>query len=242
MFPIRDLNPTRITPLLTILVIIANVVVFFVLQPPTEQEGMRFTYRHAAIACELTTREALTITEIRSGNCEAASRAAAVFPQKSLALSVLVSLFLHGSLLHLLGNMWFLWVFGNNVEEAFGHLGYALVYLVGGIAATLAFVVAHPTATDPLIGASGAIAAILGAYLVLYPRHTVLSLVFVMLVPVPAALFLGLWFLGQFAVTDPGVAWEAHVGGFVVGVAIAFAMRQTLLNRVERLHRPAFGD
>lgn len=242
MFPIRDLNPTRLTPLLTILIIVANVAVFFVLQPQSVQEGMRFTYRHAAIACELTTAQPLTLDEVRSGDCEAASDEAPVFPEKSLMLSVLVSMFLHGNLVHLLGNMWFLWVFGNNVEEAFGHAGYALLYLIGGIAATLAFVVAQPSATDPLIGASGAIAAILGAYLVLYPRHTVLSLVFVMLVPVPAALFLGLWFLGQFAVTDPGVAWQAHVGGFVVGVVITFALRQMLLGRVERLHGPVFGD
>ncbi len=242
MFPIRDVNPTRITPLLTLLVIAANVLVFFVLQPTSEQEGMQFTFRHAAIACELTTGEPLNIAQIRSGDCASSVASPPIFPQKRLALSVLVSFFLHGNLIHLAGNMWFLWVFGNNVEEAFGHVGYALLYLIGGLGATLAFVMAHPSATDPLIGASGAIAAVLGAYLVLYPRHTVLSLVFVVLVPVPAALFLGLWFLGQFAVTDPGVAWEAHVGGFVVGVGVAAALRQMLLGRVRRLHGRAYAD
>jgi membrane associated rhomboid family serine protease len=242
VFPIRDLNPTRITPVLTLLVIVANVVVFFLFQPMTPREGVTFSLQHAAIACELTTGEPLTSAEFLSGRCETASRGAPIFPEKRLALSVLVSLFLHGGLLHLLGNMWFLWVFGNNVEEAFGHVGYALLYLVGGVAATLAFVVAHPAATDPLVGASGAIAAVLGAYLVLYPGHLVLSVVFITLIPVPAALFLGIWFLGQFAVADPGVAWEAHVGGFVVGVLVALVLRQLLLARVRRLHGPAYAD
>lgn len=238
MFPIRDLNPSVVTPVLTLVLILANSLVFFGLQPQAPSEGMRFTVRHAAIACELTTGEALTLAEVRTGVCSSTS-AAPVFPQKVLALSVLVSLFLHGNLVHLAGNMWFLWIFGNNVEEAFGHIGYALLYLVGGIVATFTFVWLNPRLTEPLVGASGAIAAVLGAYLVLFPRRLVLSLVFVTLLPVPAALFLGLWFLGQFAVQDAGVAWEAHVGGFVVGVVVALALRGLLLARVQRVHQGA---
>jgi membrane associated rhomboid family serine protease len=105
----------------------------------------------------------------------------------------------------------------------------------------LAFVAGNPTSTDPLVGASGAIAAALGAYLVLYPGRLVLSLVFVTLLPVPAALFLGLWFVGQFAVTDPGVAWEAHVGGFVFGAAVALVLRGMLLRRVARVEARALA-
>lgn len=239
MFPIRDLNPSVVTPVITLALILANVLVFFGLQPQTQREGMTFALRHAAIACELTTREPLTRTEVVTGECAPGSRDAPVFPQKQLALSVLVSLFLHGGIVHLAGNMWFLWIFGNNVEEAFGYLGYALLYLVGGVAATFAFVWANPEATDPLVGASGAIAAVLGAYLILFPRRLVLSLVFVTLIPVPAVLFLGLWFVGQFGVADAGVAWEAHVGGFVVGAAVAFVLREVLLDRVRRAHSMA---
>ncbi len=240
MFPIRDLNPSYLTPVITLVLIAANALVFFGLQPTSPREGMTFSLRHAAIACELTTREPLSLLELRSGECSSIA-GAPIFPQKQLALSVLVSLFLHGNLVHLAGNMWFLWIFGNNVEEAFGHVGYALLYLVGGIAATVAFVAANPAVTEPLVGASGAIAAVLGAYLVLFPRRLVLSLVFVVLVPVPAALFLGLWFVGQFAVADAGVAWEAHVGGFVVGVAIALVLRELLLARVRRSHAGAYA-
>jgi membrane associated rhomboid family serine protease len=135
--------------------------------------------------------------------------------------------------------MWFLWIFGNNVEEAFGNLGYLVLYLLGGLAATAAFVIANPDATEPLVGASGAIAAVLGAYLVLFPRHQVLTLLFVLFVPVPAVLFLGLWFLSQFGIQDVSVAWEAHVAGFLFGVVIALPLRAFLLERIATLHATA---
>jgi membrane associated rhomboid family serine protease len=241
VFPISDLNPARSTPLLTILVILANVLVFFLLQPRDFEGSIEFGYRHAAVACEITTGEGVTAEEIRSGRCITDGGADAVFPNKHLALSVLVSLFLHGNFLHLAGNMWFLWIFGNNVEEAFGRIGYALLYLLGGVAATLAFVWAQPTSTEPLLGASGAIAAVLGAYLILFPSRLVMSVVFITLIPVPAALFLGLWFLGQFAVADPGVAWQAHVGGFLVGAVVALGARGLLLRRVARIHSRAYA-
>jgi membrane associated rhomboid family serine protease len=243
VFPISDVNPARGTPVLTILVIAVNVVVFFLLQPRDPEAAFEFGYRNAAVACELMTGEPLTAIEVRSERClDGGGGDGALFPEKVLALSVLVSLFLHGNFVHLAGNMWFLWIFGNNIEEAFGRLGYALLYLVGGVVATAAFVLSEPASTAPLIGASGAIAAVLGAYLVLYPTRLVMSVVFVTLVPVPAAVFLGLWLLGQFAVTDPGVAWQAHVGGFVVGAAVALALRPLLARRVRRIQRRAWAD
>jgi membrane associated rhomboid family serine protease len=237
VFPISDVNPTRTRPLVTFAVILLNLIVFFGWQPRSASEGVAFEYRRAAIACELTTGEALTLREIRTGSCTSEDATAPVFPQKALYVSVLVSLFLHGSLLHIAGNMWFLWIFGNNVEEAFSHLGYLALYLVCGVVATAAFVLARPDETAPLIGASGAIAGVLGAYLVLFPRHLIVSIVFITLLPIPAAIFLGLWFLGQFAITEPGVAWEAHAGGFVAGALIALALRARLLERVQLQHR-----
>ena len=110
------------------------------------------------------------------------------------------------------------------------------MYLVAGVAATAGFVLLHPGETTPLVGASGAIAGVLGAYLVLFPAHQVVSIVFFMLLPVPAVLFLGFWFLGQFWVGDVGVAWEAHVAGFLAGVLIALPLRASLLARVRSLH------
>ena len=240
MLPIRDINPTRITPVFTIALIAANLLVFFLWQPAVDdQEGTEFLYERAAISCELTTNERLTVDEANSGRCIDGNGGVEINPDKNIWLSAMVSMFLHGGLLHILGNMWFLWIFGNNVEEAYGNVGYLGLYLLGGIAATAAFVLANPESTEPLIGASGAIAAVLGAYLVLYPRHQILTLLFVFFVPVPAVLFLGLWFLSQFGIQDVSVAWEAHAAGFIFGVLVTLPLRDALLSRVATLHATA---
>lgn len=232
MLPIRDINPTRITPWVTFLFIAANVVVFFAFQSgdtPAEQE--EFLYENAAISCEVLTGDPLTIDEIIQSVCQE-GRGQPVFPEKEPLVSVLTSMFLHGNLLHLLFNMWSLWIFGNNVEEAFGHLGYALMYLLGGVVATFAFAFLNVDSTIPLVGASGAIAAALGAYAVLFPGHRVLTLVGWIIIPLPAIIFLGIWFFGQFGLGGTGTAWEAHVGGFLFGLLIALPFRRTLLRRV----------
>lgn len=237
MFPIRDLNPTRIVPAVTLVIIGLNLAVFFLWQPREDAEGAVFLYERAAIACELTTGDPLTLNEIDAGSCRDDARPAAeVFPGKNVWVAAVVSMFLHGGLFHILSNMWFLWIFGNNVEEAFGSLGFTAMYVAGGIAATAAFVAANPSETVPLVGASGAIAAVLGSYVVLFPAHRVLSWILIFFVPVPAALFLGIWFLSQFGIADPGVAWQAHVGGFLFGLLLTLPLRNVLLNRVQRLH------
>jgi membrane associated rhomboid family serine protease len=128
--------------------------------------------------------------------------------------------------------MWFLWIFGNNVEEAYGHIGYLLVYLIGGLAATATYVVLNQNATVPLVGASGAIAVALGAYAVLFPGHRVLSFVGWILIPVPAVIFLAIWFVLQFVTGQAGVAWEAHAGGFVFGAGVSLLLRSRLMRRV----------
>lgn len=238
MFPLRDLNPTKVAPILTITLIAINIAVFFLWQPRDDVAAeTEFLYENAAIACELTTGDPLTEDEIVLDQCEDGS-ATPAFPEKSVWLAVVVSMFLHGGIGHLLSNMWFLWIFGNNVEEAYGIGGYLLMYLVAGVAATAAFVYANPDSTVPLVGASGAIAGVLGAYLVLFPTHRVLTIFFFIFVQVPAGAYLALWFLLQFAYQEPGVAWEAHVGGFIVGVLLTLPLRSVLLARVRRLHQP----
>jgi membrane associated rhomboid family serine protease len=148
-------------------------------------------------------------------------------------------MFLHGGWLHVLGNMLYLWIFGNNVEDRLGRLPYLVFYLVGGVVAALAQVVIDPTSTNPLVGASGAIAAALGAYVVLFPGARILSLVFLgffyQLLEVPALLILGFWFvlqlisgfasLGPTTAQEGGVAFFAHIGGFALGVVVGLLLR-----------------
>lgn len=232
MLPIRDVNPTRITPWVTVLLIAACVYVFFAFQnqsSPAEQ--VEFLYQRAAISCEILTGEPLTLREINQDVCESGGEAP-VFPDKQPLVSILTSMFLHGGLGHLLFNMWSLWIFGNNVEEAFGHFGYALLYVAGGVVATFAFVLTNVDSVVPLVGASGAIAAALGAYAVLFPRHRVLTLVGWFMLPLPAILFLGFWFFAQFGLGGTNTAWQAHVGGFVFGFIVALLLRRSLLRRV----------
>ena len=232
MIPIRDLNPTRITPWATLLFIAANVLVFFVFQgQQTESEQTEFLYERAAVSCEILNQQPLSANEINRDVCNPGS-GSPVFPEKQPYLSILTSMFLHGGIVHLLFNMWSLWIFGNNVEEAFGHLGYIVLYLIGGVVATMAFVMVNPESTIPLVGASGAIAAALGAYAVLFPGHRVVTLVGWFVIPLPAVLFLAVWFFGQFGLGGTGTAWEAHVGGFLFGLIVALLFRRSLMRRV----------
>jgi rhomboid family protein len=155
-------------------------------------------------------------------------------------VTLVTSQFLHGSLVHIAGNMLFLWIFGNNIEDRFGRLRFLAFYLVGGIVAGLTQVAIDPTSTVPTIGASGAIAAVLGAYLVLFPRARVTTAIFLIffyqLIDIPAVFVLGFWFVLQLfdglgslgamgAATTGGVAFFAHIGGFVFGAAIALVYR-----------------
>lgn len=196
-----------------------------------------FTVKHAAIPCEVVEGRPLRHDELvdtfvtNDGSaCNPADRSPAGFPGKQVYLAVFVSMFLHGGLLHIAGNMLYLWVFGNNIEDRMGPVPYLAFYLGGGIVATLGHVAIDPDSTIPVVGASGAIAAVMGAYLVLYPRARVHSLIlippFVLFRPIVAWLLLGFWFIGQFAV-DPssGVAWVAHVAGFAFGVLVGLALR-----------------
>lgn len=229
MFPLRDVNPTRTTAFATLALIAASLYVFFVIQAQDAPQGQEeFLYRRAAISCEITTGDPLTESEIVGQTCSD-ERGDPVFPDKEPLLSVVTSLFLHGSVGHVLFNMWFLWLFGNNVEEAYGRIRYLILYFLGGVAATGAFVFMNPDSTIPLVGASGAIAAVLGAYAVLFPGHRVLSLIGWFVIPVPAALFLGFWFLAQFGLGGTNVAWEAHAGGFLFGLLVTLPFRRSML-------------
>jgi len=249
VIPLKDFNPTQRRAWATVGLIVTCVLVYFWVQPPQsgamlDLSANRFTYSKAAIPEELTSGEPATVAEVFAANQGAAAScdgaivtregqdlkltadfAAPCFPHKNVYLAVFTSLFLHGSVLHLAFNMLFLWIFGNNLEDRWGRVRYLLFYLAAGMVATLAFVLTSPRSVVPLIGASGAIAGVMGAYLVLFPRSRVLGLVGFIPVPLPAWAFLGFWFASQFLGGSDGVAYAAHVGGFLFGMAVGAVVR-----------------
>jgi membrane associated rhomboid family serine protease len=233
MLPLADRNPTMRAPVFTVLLIGINIAVFVFWQGGgtfTAAEDSKFTFEHAAVPCELIQGRPATNLEIRAQRCldHPPSFARAEYPAKNVYLAVLVSMFMHGGWLHLLGNMLFLWIFGNNVEDRLGSALFVAFYLAGGVVATAAQVAFDPNSVVPLIGASGAIAAVMGAYLVWFPRAPILTLLFFFFVEIPAGIWLTIWFVLQFF-TGPnsGVAYMAHIGGFAFGIVIAALLRRT---------------
>ena len=215
--PLRDENPTRRFPIVTILLIAANAAIF--LYQAFSPLGLaHFVQRMGLIPFEIS-------------HFQSAAEGARLSPP----LTLLSAMFLHGSLFHLAGNMLFLWIFGNNVEDFLGPLRFGLFYLISGLGASFFQVVLSPNSRVPMIGASGAIAGVLGAYFLLYPGARVLTLVFLWIIPIPAAFVLGLWFVLQVLNVGMGggVAWFAHIGGFLVGLALV----KPLAGRRRRLAR-----
>jgi membrane associated rhomboid family serine protease len=220
VIPISDHNPTHRTPFVTVALIIACVGIYFGFQQSGNQN--EFNYRRAAIPCEVVTGQPMTTEEILTQDCTRHDTQAPRYPDKSVLAALFTSMFLHGGLLHLGGNMLYLWVFGNNIEDKKGHAVYLAFYLAAGVVATLAHIALDPGSTIPLVGASGAIAGVMGAYLVLFPRVQIRTFIMFFLIlfrDVEARWLLGFWFVSQFFIgQDSGVAWAAHVGGFVFGV------------------------
>jgi membrane associated rhomboid family serine protease len=220
MIPLRDDNPSSSSPVVTWLLIAVNVLVFlYMVTLGSESALNRFILAFAAVPGEITGR---------TGGDPIGE-----YP------TLITSMFLHGGWLHIGGNMLYLWIFGDNIEDLMGHGGFLVFYLLTGLAATWTHILLSPASTVPLIGASGAIAGVLGGYLVLFPRARILSLVpfgiFSRLVAVPALFFLPMWFviqlfsaLGSLGGEGAGVAFSAHVGGFVAGVVLVrlFARRR----------------
>jgi membrane associated rhomboid family serine protease len=242
VIPLRDDNPVRRVPVVTYLLIALNVAVFLtepiafgrvggdVTQVTQVCRQERFFERWGAIPHELLRNQQQPTTVVAASPERHACVVGPSNYRKTPLLSALTAMFLHGGWLHLLGNMLFLYVFGNNVEDRFGRLRFLLWYLGWGVVATYGFALLNPASTTAVVGASGAIAGVLGAYFVLFPRVRVLSLVpIVFFIPMrlPAWLVLGSWFVLQWlyasgagVTTGSGVAYAAHVAGFVAGVLV----------------------
>lgn len=214
MIPLRDANPSSTRPVVTVAIIVLNALAFFYELALSQPQLERLMFTMGMIPARVLLFPAR--------------------PDISLAdafLPMFSSMFLHGGWMHLIGNMWFLWIFGDNVEDHLGHVRYGLFYVVCGLGAGLAHTVFNLNSTIPTIGASGAVAGVLGAYFLLYPMHRVVTLIpiffYFTFIELPAAVVLLFWFALQFlrgAVSigsqSGGVAWWAHVGGFVIGVVL----------------------
>ena len=246
MFPYRDENETQRTAIVTMTLIGLNVLSWFVVQ------GAGATLPLARSVCELglipgELTGALPVgTRVPMGSGLVCS----TDPGRQVS-HLLTSMFLHGSWMHLLGNMWFLWLFGNNVEDSMGRLRFVVFYLVSGLAAALGQVVTNPSSAIPMVGASGAISGVMGGYLVLYPHVRVFTFIpigfFLTSVALPAWVMLGYWFLIQFVSglaafggDIGGVAFWAHVGGFVAGVVLVklFARSESIAAHQAHRWRP----
>jgi len=236
VFPIGDQNEPggRRAPV-TLLIIVINVLVFVLLQlPESGQDRQPFTYGFSTIPYEITHDVDLVRPVPATIGGQPVEIPEAPGP-KPIYLTLLTSMFMHAGWLHILGNMWFLWIFGDNVERRFGSLFYLVFYLAAGIVASFAQIWATPNSVIPNLGASGAIAGVLGAYFVMFPtnRVTIIAFRFIPFV-VPAIVAIGIWALlqfvagfGQMAQTDEngGVAYLAHVGGFIAGLIVGLFFR-----------------
>ncbi|OQY27151.1 MAG: rhomboid family intramembrane serine protease [Candidatus Cloacimonetes bacterium 4572_55] len=213
MIPLYDDNPTERFPFMTIILIVINVLIFFYQISLGEQGGQRFVIELGTIPWEVS-------------NFQNHPESVSIPP----LMTLFTSMFLHGGWMHLIGNMLYLWIFGNNIEDAMGPVRFIIFYVVTGLAASGAHIFTNIDSLVPTIGASGAISGVLGAYLLLFPKAKVLTLIilgwFIRIIEIPAMIVLGLWFGLQIfnsvlsGASGGGVAWLAHIGGFIAGIVL----------------------
>ena len=210
MFPIKDDNPTENKPFITFILICLNILIFFY------QMGL-----DESVRASLIFDYGFKPSHFFSNSYQADSKVAPLF-------TIFTSMFLHGGILHLLGNMLFLWIYGNNIEDSMGSIKFLIFYLLCGFAAALLQATISIESSTPMIGASGAVSGVLSAYFLLFPKARVLTLVilfiFITFIRIPAGILIGFWFLSQLInayfndPNSPGVAWYAHIGGFLMGL------------------------
>ena len=213
MIPIQDDNPTELTPVVTITFIIVCILVFFYQSSLPPRHAETFVFQYGAIPALLF------------GEADLPRSIAVGIPAYG---TLLTSMFMHGGWMHLIGNMLYLWIFGNNIEDVMGHARFVVFYMTCGVLAALSHAITDPTSTIPMVGASGAISGVLGAYILLFPRaHVLVFMPGIGMMHVAAGVVLGLWFVmqllsGGMSISGPGggVAFFAHIGGFVAGMVL----------------------
>jgi membrane associated rhomboid family serine protease len=220
MIPLRDTNPRHTFPFINYLIIILNVIVFLLLLSVGSHFG-QVVYKFGLIPDRL-------INDIQTFDFHTTT-----------FIPLFSSMFMHGGWFHLIGNMWFLFIFGDNIEDRLGHIRYLFFYILSGLGAAFTQILINPSSQIPMVGASGAIAGVLGAYIFLFPKARVLTLIpiffFFQLIELPAFIFLGIWFIMQFlsgtlylgiGADAGGIAWWAHIGGFVCGITLLAILKR----------------
>ncbi|MBP1747675.1 MAG: Rhomboid family protein [Deltaproteobacteria bacterium] len=211
MIPLKDNIPTRTFPIITVGFIFVNIIIFV----------WQHITLHASAGAMLYTYFGLVPKEFIASFVSRHD----LLPYN--VMTIFTSMFIHGGFLHIIGNMLYLWIFGNNIEDRLGHIGFFFFYIVSGICAALFQLFYDPSSEIPMIGASGAVSGVLGAYLVCYPyariKTILIIVIFIKIVDIPAVILLTVWFFMQFLYANvDGIAWYAHVGGFIFGLLFAF--------------------
>jgi len=221
MIPISDINPAKNAPIISRVFLISVVLTYVLIQPKTNIELLNFFYKYAAIPCELVTGYPISIEQYYQNNCNLIN-SSEIFPSKNVYLGLIYSNFFHANFLHILGNLWSFWIFGNNVEDKLGKINFLLFLLFVGVLSISFHVLLNQNSLITVVGSSGIVSGLMGAYVYLFPNARLLVLVpFGILFPttLKAKYFMFFWFISQIFIAfgTNNISWEAHVGGFIIG-------------------------
>ena len=221
MIPISDINPAKNSPVISRIFMFITIGVFLLVQPKNQIDLINFFYQYSAIPCELITFSPLSESQFYSNDC-LNNTTAPIFQNKNLVLSIVFANFFHANFIHILGNLWSFWIFGNNVEDKLGKVRFTIFIIFIGFLSIAVHIYLNQNSLTPIVGASGIVSGLMGAYVYMFPNARLLVLVpfgFLFPTTIKAKFFMIFWFLSQIliSITDQNISWEAHVGGFVFG-------------------------
>tara|TARA_B100001996_G_C18641687_1_gene585858 strand:+ start:870 stop:1577 length:708 start_codon:yes stop_codon:yes gene_type:complete len=234
MIPISDINPAKNIPIISRLFIIISGIIFLFIQPKNNIELINFFYKYAAIPCEVMNNYPIAANQFYNNTCDL-SPDYFIFPEKNIILSIIFSLFLHANFLHIIGNLWSFWIFGNNIEDILGKTKYLFFILISGSISILFHSILNLDNLNPIVGASGIVSGLMGAYLYLFPNAKLLVLVpFGIIFPttIKAKYFMLFWLISQLLLTfgSNNISWEAHISGFIFGFLVLKVMKYKRYN------------
>jgi len=221
VIPISDINPARNTPVISRIFMFVTVGVFILIQPKNQIELFNFFYQYSAIPCELVKFSPISEAQFYNNNCFY-TQTNSIFPNKNIILSMVFANFFHANFIHILGNLWSFWIFGNNVEDKLGKSKFTIFLIFIGIVSIGVHTFLNQESLTPIVGASGIVSGLMGAYVFMFPNARLLVLVpfgFLFPTTIKAKFFMIFWFISQIfiAIGDQNISWEAHIGGFIFG-------------------------